>query len=136
MFRCTIYNIFSLVKKTSELRIAEPHESRTILAPPFFHAMLDIAFNLSGKPHKKSRISVKIYALVIFCIMTAKFTQYVSIVHTVLCQLVSEIQGKYILLFILRLKQLRIFFWRNNIFPLKIINMFTRNMRHRLRPSF
>ena len=32
--------------------------------------MMDIAFNFSGKTHKKSRISVKIYALVIVCIMT------------------------------------------------------------------
>ena len=32
--------------------------------------MMDIAFNFSGKTHKKSRVSVKIYALVIVCIMT------------------------------------------------------------------
>ena len=57
-------------KKTSELRMAEHPESQTILAPPFYHAMMDIAFNFSGKTHKKSRIFVKIYALVIVCIMT------------------------------------------------------------------
>ena len=50
--------------------MAEHPESRTILAPPFYHAMMDIAFNFSGKTHKKSRISVKIYALVIVCNMT------------------------------------------------------------------
>ena len=58
--RCRI-----ILKKT-----AEHPESRTILAPPFYHAMMDIAFNFSGKTHKKSRISVKVYALVIVCIMT------------------------------------------------------------------
>ena len=60
----------SILKKTSELRMAEHPESQTILAPPFFHAMMYIAFNFAGKTHKKSRISVKIYALVIVCIMT------------------------------------------------------------------
>ena len=59
-----------ILKKTSELRIPEHPESRTILTPPFYHAMMDIAFNFSGKTHKKSRVSVKIYALVIVCIMT------------------------------------------------------------------
>ena len=58
------------LKKTSELRMAEHPESRTILAPPFYHAMMDISFNFFGKTHKKSRVSVKIYALVIVCIMT------------------------------------------------------------------
>ena len=50
--------------------MAEHPESQTILAPPFFHAMMDIAFNFSGKTHKKSRIAVKIFARVIACIMT------------------------------------------------------------------
>ena len=31
---------------------------------------MDIVFNFSGKTHKKSRVSVKIYALVIVCFMT------------------------------------------------------------------
>ena len=35
--RCRI-----ILKKTSELRMAEHPESRTILAPPFYHAMMDI----------------------------------------------------------------------------------------------
>ena len=49
-----------ILKKTIELRMAEHTKSRTILVPPFFHAMMDIAFNFAGKTHKKSRISVKI----------------------------------------------------------------------------
>ena len=63
--RCRI-----ILKKTSELRMAEHPESRTILATPFYHAMMYIVFNFSGKTYKKSRVSVKIYALVIVCIMT------------------------------------------------------------------
>ena len=43
-----------ILKITSELRMAEHPESRTILAPSFYHAMMDIAFNFSGKTHKKS----------------------------------------------------------------------------------
>ena len=58
------------MKKTSELRMAEHPESRTMLAPPFYHAMMDIAFNFSGKTHKISRVSIKIYFFVIVCIMT------------------------------------------------------------------
>ena len=43
-----------ILKKTSVLRMAEHPESRTILAPPFYHAMMDIAFNFSRKTYKKS----------------------------------------------------------------------------------
>ena len=32
--------------------------------------MMDIAFGFAGKTHKRSRISVKIYALLIVCIIT------------------------------------------------------------------
>ena len=60
--RCRI-----ILKKTSELPMAEHPEFRMILAPPFYHALMDIAFNFSGTTHKKSRVSVK---KVIFCIMT------------------------------------------------------------------
>ena len=42
-----------ILKKTSELQMAEHPESRTILAPPFYHTMMDIVFNFSGKTHKK-----------------------------------------------------------------------------------
>ena len=55
---CTMCRI--ILKKTSELRMAEHPESRTILAPPFYHAMIDIAFNFSGKTHMKSQVSVKV----------------------------------------------------------------------------
>ena len=54
-----------ILKKTSELQMAEHPESRNILAPPFYLAMMDIAINFSEKTHKRSRVSIKIYALVI-----------------------------------------------------------------------
>ena len=50
--------------------MADHPESQTILAPPFYNSMMDIAFGFAGKTHKRSRISVKINALVIVCIMT------------------------------------------------------------------
>ena len=43
-----------ILKKTSKLLMAEHPESRTILALQFYHAMMDIAINFSGKTHKKS----------------------------------------------------------------------------------
>ena len=39
--RCRI-----ILKKTSELRMAEHPESRSILAPPFYHAMMDIGYSV------------------------------------------------------------------------------------------
>ena len=62
---CSMCRIIS--KKTSELRMAEHPESRTILAPRFYHAMMDIELNFSGKTHKKSRVSVKIYICISAC---------------------------------------------------------------------
>ena len=59
-----------LAKKTSELRMANHPTPRTILAPPFFNAMVDIAYNFPAKTHKKSRVSIKVYALVIVCLMS------------------------------------------------------------------
>ena len=59
-----------ILKKTSELRMVVHPESRTIQAPPFFQATIDIAFNLYGKSQKRSRVAVKVYALVIICIIT------------------------------------------------------------------
>ena len=53
--------------------------------------------------------------------------QYVSIVHIFCCIVVSWFHGaKYMLLFILKLKQQRIFCIGNNTCP----NILTRNMRH------
>ena len=45
-------------------------ESRTIIAPPFFHMMIDIAFGFRGKALKKSRTVLKFYGMVGVCILT------------------------------------------------------------------
>ena len=44
--------------------------ARTILAPPFYSTMLDIAYGFSGQPFKGSRKTIKVYALVVVCIMS------------------------------------------------------------------
>ena len=48
-----------------------PHPSaRTTLAPPFWSSMVDIAYGFSRKSYEKSRTRVKIYALVVVCILS------------------------------------------------------------------
>jgi len=60
----------AIEKKTVELEMSRHHQARTIIAPPFYSIMVDIAFGFPGKPHKNARTRIKLYALVIVCIMT------------------------------------------------------------------
>ena len=57
-------------KKMVELRMSSHPEPRTVLAPPFHSAMLDIAFSFKGQAYKRARTPVKIYAVVIVCLMS------------------------------------------------------------------
>jgi len=57
-------------RKTLELEMSHHHQARTILAPPFYSCMMDIAYGFPGKPHKNARSKIKIYALIIVCIAT------------------------------------------------------------------
>ena len=59
-----------LERKTVEIEMSEHPKSRTIIAPPFFTCMGDIAFGFKGKTFKRSRTSLKFYALVLVCIAT------------------------------------------------------------------
>ena len=59
-----------LGRKTVELQMSQHPTSRTIIAPPFFHMMIDIAFGFKGQTFKKSRTVLKFFALVIVCILT------------------------------------------------------------------
>ena len=45
-------------------------EARTVLAPPFYAAMADIANGLKGKSFKGARKELKDYALVIVCLLS------------------------------------------------------------------
>ena len=59
-----------LERKAVELQMAQHPSSRTIIAPPFFNMMIDIAFGFKGQTFKKSRSTLKFYALVVVCILT------------------------------------------------------------------
>ena len=57
-------------KKTLELRLASHTEARTVLAPCFHSCMIDICYGFKGQTFKRSRVVIKIYALVIVCLLT------------------------------------------------------------------
>ena len=59
-----------LDRKTVELQIAQHPSSRTLISPPFYNMMIDVAFGFKGQTFKKSRSTLKFYALVIVCILT------------------------------------------------------------------
>lgn len=60
-----------ILKKTMELEMAQHHEARTTLAPPFYNCMADIAYGFKGKPYYGARKECKVYALVIVCVLTS-----------------------------------------------------------------
>ena len=57
-------------KRSLELKMSQHPEARTILAPPFTHCMMDIAFGFKGQAYKRARMGIKVYALVIVCILS------------------------------------------------------------------
>ena len=59
-----------LKKKTMELEMSQHPQARTIIAPPFYSVMMDIAYGFVGQTYKRSRTKMKVYALVIVCICT------------------------------------------------------------------
>ena len=58
-------------KKTIEMEMAKQHFSRTFLAPPFYHSMIDIAYGFNATLFKNARRTYKIYPLVIVCLLTS-----------------------------------------------------------------
>ena len=58
-------------RKTMELEMAQHHEARTTLTPPFYNCMADIAYGFKAKPYYGARKEYKIYALVIVCVLTS-----------------------------------------------------------------
>ena len=56
-------------KKTLELRLASHPEARTVLAPCFHSCMIDICSGFKGQTFKRPRVVIKIYALVIVCLL-------------------------------------------------------------------
>ena len=57
-------------KKRSQLQISNHPSPRTVLAPPFYNIMVDIAYGFPGKAFKRARTKINIYALVIVCLMS------------------------------------------------------------------
>ena len=60
-----------LIRKTLELEMANHPQSRLQISPPFYHVMIDIVYGFKGKVFKRSRTEVKIYGLVVVCLMTS-----------------------------------------------------------------
>lgn len=63
--RCRI-----IFKKTVELEMQKHAFPRTMIAPPFYNAMVDIAYGFPGLAYKNARKRVAIYALVMVCLLT------------------------------------------------------------------
>ena len=57
-------------KKTLELRFQNYPEARTVLAPCFHSCMMDICYGFKGQAFKRSRMVLKIYGLVIVCLLS------------------------------------------------------------------
>ena len=57
-------------KKTLELRLQNHPEARTVLAPCFHSCMMDICYGFKGQSFKRSRTVIKIYGLVIVCLLS------------------------------------------------------------------
>merc|ERR1711973_678726 len=60
-----------MMKKTVDLQLANHNFTRTCIAPVFFNVMIDIAYGFTGKPHQESRKRIKVYALVVVCLLTS-----------------------------------------------------------------
>ena len=59
-----------IIKQNVELEMAEHPSARTVIAPPFFNCMMDIAYGFPAQPYKNARKRVHCYALVIVCVLT------------------------------------------------------------------
>ena len=60
-----------ILLKTVELQMGQHAAARTILSPPFYIVMIDIAMGFMANTFKNARKTVKIYALVIVCLLTS-----------------------------------------------------------------
>ena len=65
-----------ILRKTLELEIGQHPQSRYQIVPAFYHSMCDIVYGFKSKPFKNSRgtrsqSEVKVYALVIVCLLTS-----------------------------------------------------------------
>ena len=61
----------SIAKATLELEMAKHPEERTQIAPPFYACMADTVFGFKGQDYKRARKTLKIYALIVVCLLTS-----------------------------------------------------------------
>ena len=59
-----------IAKRTLELKMASHPSARTHITPPFYYCQVDTVFGFKGQPYKNARKTMKIYALVIVCVLT------------------------------------------------------------------
>ena len=52
--------------------LSNHNEARTVLAPPFHASMADIAHGFKGKPFKVAQKELKVYAIVILCLLSGE----------------------------------------------------------------
>ena len=60
-----------ILKQTVGLELADIHNARTTIAPPFYSCMMDIAMGFKARPTKDSRKSIVVHAIVIVCLLTS-----------------------------------------------------------------
>jgi hypothetical protein len=60
-----------MLRRAVRLELADLHKFRTVIAPPFYAAMLDIAMGFQARPTKDSRKCFTVNALVIVCLLTS-----------------------------------------------------------------
>ena len=59
-----------ILRKTVELEMQKHKFPRTMIAPPFYNIMIDIAYGFPAQPFKNARRKINMYALVIVCLLT------------------------------------------------------------------
>ena len=59
-----------IAKRAVELKMVKHPAARTILAPCFYSCMMDICNGFKGQAYKRSQTVIKIYELVIVCLMS------------------------------------------------------------------
>ena len=60
-----------MAKRAVGLELADIHDARTTIAPPFYSCMMDIAMGFKARPTKDSRKSIVVHAIVIVCLLTS-----------------------------------------------------------------
>ena len=66
---CTSCRLMS--DRTVNVKMAQLPREKTVISPPFFNVQADVVFGFQGRPFTRARTTVKLYALVIVCLVTS-----------------------------------------------------------------